>query len=310
MFNQCQYPTLTNFTIPAKKVAGIIEMPDSNIALISNDSVAHITNLHGEVLETKELLKDIEIISFVEYENEYWITTSDNHIYVLHSDLSIQSKFALNQTAVSVAPLEDRAGIVISYFDESNQKSSYEYRTLPDFNVKATGFYGPDSPVISSVAFTYEEVIYLACCSKTELSLLKVKDGEVVNLQHYSGRTEGRELNYSQLLAESKRFLIDNMTGRVKPELAPAAYMEKVCFFRNDEATHGAISKRDNWLAFLNPSTLKLVNYDTKKSFKFKTEHENPTGVKVLKYHVICLYSNQVVIYDFRNQALKFIQDE
>ena len=310
MFDQCQKPTFNNFTVPANKIAGIIEEPTGNVVLLSSDSIAYSISLKDEILDSIQLFNGTKILSFVEYEKEYWITTSDSHIYVIRPDLTIKKQFSIDKNAVSVAPLEDRTGLIISYFDESTQKSSYEYRSLPDFKVIATGFYGPESPVVSSVAFPYEGDLFLACCSKAELSLLKVEKGEIVNLQHYSGRTEGRELNYSQLLAESKRFLIDNMTGRVKPELAPAAYMEKICFFRNDEATHGAVDKRDNWIAFLNPSTLKLVNYDTKKSYKFETKYQNPGHVKILKYHVICAYTNEVTIYDFRRQSLKFIMEE
>ena len=233
MFDQCQNPTINHFTIPVTKIVGIIERADGNITLLSSDSFAYTVDLCGEVLESKQLLNGAKILSFVEYENEYWLTSSDNHIYLLLPELSVKDRFKLDQTAVSVAPLEDRSGIVISYFDESKNKSSYECRSLPDFKVKATGFYGPDCPVISSVAFSFNEELYLACCSKTELSLLKVENQEIVNLQHYSGRTEGRELNYSQLLADSKRFLIDNMTGGVKPNLSPQKYMERICFFRN-----------------------------------------------------------------------------
>lgn len=310
MFDQCQNPTLNSLTIPATQIAGIIEKSDGNIALLSYDSCAYTINISGEILGSQQLFNGAKALSFVEYEDGYWITTSDHRIYVLNPDLSIKKQFTLDMNAVSVAPIEDRGGIIISYFDESLQKSSYEYRSLPDFLVKATGFYGPENPVISSVAFSYNDDLYLACCSKTELSLLKVENGEIINLQHYSERTEGRELNYSQLLAESKRFLIDNMTGRVKPELEPTAYMEKICFFRNDEATHGAIAKRDNWIAFLNPASLKMVNYDTKISYKFETQYKKPSHVKILKYHVICTYTDEVTIYDFRRPSLKFIMDE
>ena len=307
MFDKYENPTLTNTTIPEAKIAGIIEKPDGNIALISNNSIAYIVNLDGDILESIKLFKDVATISFAEYEDEYWITTSDNYIHVLKSDLSIKESFLLDQNAVSVAPLIDRSGMIISYFDESNQKSSFEYRSLSDLKILATGFYGPDLPVISSVAFTYDDSIFLACCSKTDLSLLRVSNGEICGVQHHSGRSEGRELSYSQLLADSKQFLIDNMTGRVKTELAPSAYMDKVCFFRNDEATHGAIGKRDNWVAFLNSKSLKLVNYDTKRSYKFETKYHNPSNVKVLKYHVICTYTDQMTIFDFRPPSIHFI---
>jgi hypothetical protein len=310
MFDQCSNPIISNCKISANQIAGIIEKPDGNIALLSSDAVAYTVSLSGQILESVKLFNDVEILSFVEYGNEYWLTSSNNCIYVLESDLSIKNTYNLERAAVSVAPLEDRSGMIASYFDEATLKSSYEYRSLPDLKVLATGFYGPESPVVSSVAFFHENDIFLACCSKTELSLLKIENGEIVNLQHYRGRSEGRELNYSQLLSRSKRFLIDNMTGGVKPELAPGKYMERICFFRNDEATHGAIAKRNNWVAFLNPNVLKLVNYDTKKSYKFETKSCNPSGVKVFKYHVVCAYQSEISIYDFRSHSMRFILND
>tara|TARA_B100001971_G_scaffold213155_1_gene245581 strand:+ start:173299 stop:174228 length:930 start_codon:yes stop_codon:yes gene_type:complete len=309
MFDQCQDPTIKSINVPVKQIKGIIESPNGNTILISNNAMAITIDLDGNILNSGQLLPSTEILSFVEYEEEFWFTTADKHIYVINSDLQITQSFSLDYVATSVAPLEDRSALVISYFDQQTNQSFFEYRSLPELNILATGFYGPKTPIISSVAFKHDGHIFLACCSKSELSLLKVQGQELINIQSYSEESEGRELNYSQLLAESKRFLVDNMTGRVKADLEPSKYMEKLCFFRNEEATHGAIAKRDNWIAFLNPNQLKMVNYDTKESYKFQTKLDNPNIVKVLKYHVICVYDNVLSIYDFRKQSLKFIMD-
>ncbi|MBC8548732.1 MAG: hypothetical protein ISR65_19880 [Bacteriovoracaceae bacterium] len=309
MFDQNSKPTISNHTLSVAPIMGVIESPSGDITIISNDSLATTISLSGKELRSAKLFEDAKILSFNEYEDQIWLTTSNEKIYVLASDLSIKSEFNLDEPAVSVAPLEDRSGVVISYFNDDKNESWFEYRGLIGFEVIASGFYGPNLKIVSSVAFHYEGTLYVACCSKKKLCLLKQSGNELLLIHEHSAEGDDMELNFSQLLSKSKRFLIDNLTGVIKTELNPEKYMERICFFRNDEAKHGAIAKRDKWVAFLNPDLLKLINYDTKISYKFDTAYSNPSYVKILQYHVVCAYSSEISIYDFRTNSMKFIVD-
>lgn len=309
MFAQCPNPCITDYKLPNGHIIGITETTNGDVYLVTENALVYKMNVKGEILEKYSFLENVKILSFCEYEDQIWITTSDKKIYIASLDFEIQNSFELDKPAVSVAPLFDRSGVIISYFDDSNNESSFEYRSFSNLEIKATGFYGPKNCIISSVAFYHEGELYLACCSKKELCLLKKKKREMVLIQEHSEDSGYGDLTFSQMITVAERFLVDNMTGTIKTELTPQKYMERVCFFRNSEAIHGAIAKKDNWVAFLNPNELKLIDYNTKRSYKFEAKYHEPAFVKILKNFVICAYTDTVLFYDFRSQSMRFIMD-
>jgi hypothetical protein len=305
MFDKNSKPTIIHINMPGSPTAGIIETPDGNLVVLSKNGSVYTINLAGEILSTRILLRDEEIFSFNDCETLIWVSTSKNNIYTLSPSFEILSHFKVESPVTSIAPIQDGSGLVLSYFESG--KSWLEYRSLPDFKIISTCIRVSDLPIVSSVAFIYRKKMHFACCSKKGLHLYKETKKGIVYVREHS--STGGEVNFSQLLLRSKRFLVDNMTALVKTDLRPDRYVGKICFFRNFCAEHGAINQKNNWIAFLDPSVLKMIDYNTKETYKFETLEKKPSFVKILTHRVICGYDSNLYVYEFRSNSIRFIME-
>ncbi len=305
MFDQNKSPSVKDLFSSDDPIIGIVEVSPNQIGIVLRDSTIKIINPNGDKIRSFQILKDDHILSFSDYGERLWITTLNRKAYQLDKNFNIEREISLSHKATSLAPLEDGTGIILSYHD--GERSWFEHRSLVCGEVLSNGHYGPEYEIISSVAFHSNEVLYFVCCSEHEMCLMKETEEGLVNVQLYSEESGDGELNFSQLLRRSKRFLVDNMTGGIKTSIDPEKYMKRICFMRNDSATNGAIDARDHWVAFLNPNELKIINYNTKKSVKFQTTIARPWHVKILKHQVVCSDVTEAWIFDFRSQSMHFI---
>ena len=305
MFDKNSKPNISTCSMPASPTT-IFEAPDGGLIVLAKNGFVYSAGPTGKITSSKNLLCDEDILTFKDYEDMIWISTSKNNIYVITSDLEIKNHFHVNASVNSIAPLEDGSSVVLSCSEDG--KNWLEYRKLPSFEIVGTCKLASDLPVISSAAFIYRKKMHFACCSKKGLHLYKeTKKGIVHALEHSS--PDG-DVHFSQLLSRSKRFLIDNMTGLIKTDLRPDKYIRQICFFRNFSAEHGAINQKENWIAFLNPSVLKMIDYSTMQTHKFDTPEKEPSFVKILNHRVVCGYGPNLYIYEFRPNSVRFIMEE
>lgn len=306
MFSKNSKPKVSSFFMPATPTAAIFEAADGSFTVLAKNGFVYFVNPAGTITSSKELLSDEEILSLKTYDDTVWVSTSKNNIYAITSDLKIKSHFQVNASVTSIAPLENGTGIILSYFKD--EKGWLEYRSLPNFEIISQCKLKHNLPILSSAAFIYRKKVHFACCSKKGLHLYKETKKGIDHALEYS--STGGEVNFSQILSRAKRFLIDNMTALVKTDLRPDKYMDKICFFRNFQAEHGAIDQKENWIAFLNPSVLKMIDYSSRETYKFETPEIAPSFVKILNHKVVCGYGENLYIYEFRQNSIRFIMED
>jgi hypothetical protein len=308
MFDQNKKPKVKTIFNSDERIVGIIDISEGRIGIILNDSTVKIVNSNGDELNTLKLFDNDSILSFIDYNSEIWITTKNRKLCKFTDQLQLEESFALEEQVTSVAPLGDRSGVVLSYYD--GKSTYFEHRSLPGFDIISKGYYGPHNSIISSVAFFDNDELYLACCAEDELALIREEGDGMVNIQSFCDESGDGELRFSQLLARSKKFLIDNMTCGVKESISPEKYMGRICFMRNGSATHGAIDVQDHWVVFLNPDCLKINNHLTQKSVSFETTISKPWHVKILKYQILCSDGFNIQVWEFRSNSLHFIIED
>lgn len=305
MFSKNAKPKVSSLSMPATPTAVIFETADGGFSVLAKNGFVYFITPSGALASSKEVLHEEEILSFKTFDKSVWVSTNKNNIHLFDFDLQIKATFSVSAPVTSIAPLEDGSGLILSYFE--NDAGWLEYRSLPDFKIMSTCKLKHDLQVISSVAFFYRKALHVACCSKKGLHLYKKTKKGLWRYREHS--STGGEINYSQVLSRAKRFLVDNMTGLIKTDLHPDKYMDKVCFFRNFEAEHGAIDQKENWIAFLNPTVLKLIDYSTRVTHKFDTPETAPTFVKILNHKIVCGYGEKLAIYEFRQNSIRFIME-
>ena len=306
MFSKNAKPQISPLSMPAIPTAIIFEDPSGGFSVLAKNGFVYFVNSSGVITNSKEVLDAEEILSFKTFKNDVWVSTNKNNIYSLNSNFQVQSQFKVDAPVTSIAHLEDGSGLILFYF--KNCEGWFEHRSLPDLKTISTSKLKHALPVISSGTFVYRRKLHVVCCSKKGLYLYtQTKKGLWLALTHTSA---GGEINFSQVLLRANRFLVDNMTSLIKTDLRPYAYMNKACFFRNFEAESGAIDQNENWIAFLNPASLKLIDYNGKKSYKFETPETTPAFVKILNHKILCGYGDKLYTYEFRQNSIRFIMEE